>query len=294
MNYETVLFSVIVPCYNSETFIERTLAALFPQISKHDDVELILVDNNSTDSTLTFLSQFASRHNLALGKPVVRVLKATEAQGVNVSRNAGAAQAKGQNLLFTDHDDAVCPGWLDAYRQAFATGGQIFAGPYQEQLADGTVISSVNGLEYHHWSLGYGLGSNCGITRAGFNRIGGLQPQWQGGGDDADFFWRAHFAGLEVEFVPQARIIHFLREGATASFQQYRGYGRSAVRLYVAYRGRGMPRSSTLRALAAWPIALVSLPFSCMKIGSRRRALARLGVRWGRLTESVKQRVWYL
>jgi glycosyltransferase involved in cell wall biosynthesis len=285
---------VIVPCHNSEPFLTRTLAALLPQVTQFQDVELILVDNNSTDNTFSLLQEAAILANQAHHRVLIRILSATHGQGVNVARNFGAKQALGDFLLFTDHDDAVQPGWLAAYREAFATGIQLAAGPYTEKTNDGQVVREVDGLEYHHWSLGYGLGSNCGITKSGFEKIGGFQPQWIGGGDDADFFWRTHFAGLELVFLPDARIDHYLRDSHKAAFRQYLGYGQSAVRLYSVYRKKGMPRSSTLRALLAWPLVLGELAGSFLGFGSRRRALARLGVRLGRLSESVKLKVRYL
>ena len=287
-----VAVSVVVPCHNSAAFIERTLSAVLPQVLAYDDAELVLVDNNSTDGTLGLLREAAARHSAPWAR--VRVLEATDGQGVNVARNFGAAAARGRWLLFTDHDDAVCPGWLAAFREALANGAEIVAGPYTEMTSTGEVIAEVDGPELHHWDLPYGLGANCGITASGFSRIGGFQPQWVGGGDDADFFWRAHFAGMELVFVPGARINHYMRDASAATFSQYVGYGRSAVRLYAQFRHLGMPGTSTGRALLAWPVALVELALSLVGVGSRRRAIARLGVRAGRLTESWRQRVLYL
>jgi len=282
--------SVIVPCYNSAAFIDRTLAALIPEIINDDDAELLLVDNNSTDNTLELLTATAAKYPTRL-----KVLQATENQGVNVARNYGAKHATGSVLLFTDHDDAVNPGWLAAFRQAFADGAQIAAGPYAELAGNGDLIHEINEPELHLWDIPYGLGSNSGITKTGFAKIGGFEESWRGGGDDADFFWRAHFAGMPLTFVPSARITHHMRDDDRATFQQFRGYGRAAVRLYAKFREFGMPRSSTIGAVGAWPLAIVELLASLVSPkADRRRALSRLGVRTGRLTESICQRVIYL
>ena len=287
--------SIIVPCYNSSAFITRTLTALISELALHDEAELILVDNNSTDNTLELLENCAAEFNTTYGRAAIRVLRATAGQGVNVARNVGAAAATGSVLLFTDHDDAVCPGWIAAYQTAFSNGTQIAAGPYAEYTSDGTLIRQMETPELHLWDIPYGLGSNCGITRAGFGLIGGFDESWNGGGDDADFFWRAHFAGLELVFIPAARIVHHMRDDERATFAQFQGYGRAAVRLYAKFRGRGMPRSSALQALAAWPLAIAELAASVvLPKADRRRAISRLGVRAGRLKESLRQRVLYL
>jgi len=290
---ETVAVSIIIPCYNSAPFINRTLNAIIPEISQYDDVELILVDNNSTDNTLELLEQAATQYRNQ--GSAIRVFSATHKQGVNVARNVGARAARGTILLFTDHDDTVCPGWLAAYRAAFSNGAKIASGPYAEYTSQGELIQEVTTPELHHWEIPYGLGSNCGITARGFSQIGGFQESWQGGGDDADFFWRAHFADMELTFVPEARIIHIMRESGKPTLTQFTGYGRSAVRLYVKFRELGMPRSSTVRALLAWPLAVLELGLSYVSPRvSRRRALSRLGVRLGRLSESIRQRTLYL
>jgi len=292
----TVQISIIVPCYNSAPFITRTLTALFAEISQHDDVELLLVDNNSTDNTAEMLQNAAAEFNESQPRPVVRVFTANHGQGVNVARNVGASHALGSTLLFTDHDDQVCSGWLSAYRQAFSTGAQIAAGPYTEYAGDGQLIREMNTPELHYWDIPYGLGSNSGITAAGFAQITGFDESWQGGGDDADFFWRAHLAGLNLVFVPDARIVHYMRDDERATIRQFADYGRSGVRLYRKFRRFGMPRSSTLRAIAAWPLALGEFAASYLlpRVVNRRRAASRLGVRWGRLTESIRQRTRYL
>jgi len=295
--------SIIVPCFNSAQFIDRTLAGLIPEISQYDDVELILVDNNSLDNTLELLQQAAADYQQQFGSAAIKVLQATAAQGVNVARNFGARHASGSLLLFTDHDDAVCVGWLAAFRNAFSQGARIAAGPYSEYTSDGSLIQEVTTPELHHWDIPYGLGSNSGITRSGFERINGFQEDWHGGGDDADFFWRAHFAGMELVFVPEARIAHHMRDEEKATFSQFVGYGRSAVRLYVKFKALGMPRSSISRAIAAWPLALLELAASNIRsdrlshnknLVNRRRAISRLGVRSGRLLESFRQRTIYL
>jgi len=282
--------SIIVPCYNSAAFIGRTLTALIPEIINDTDAELLLVDNNSTDNTLSLLTAATTKYPASL-----RVLQATKSQGVNVARNYGARHATGSILLFTDHDDAVSPGWLSAFRKAFADGAQIAAGPYSELTGTGELIHEISEPELHFWDIPYGLGSNSGITKTGFEKIGGFEESWQGGGDDADFFWRAHFAGMPLTFVPGARITHHMRDDDKATFKQFCGYGRAAVRLYAKFRELGMPRSSTLRAVAAWPLALAELGASYLtpKV-DRRRALSRCGVRLGRLAESARQRVLYL
>lgn len=92
--------SVIVPVYNGEKFLTERVGNLLNQTL--DDMEIIFVNDASTDGTLSVLeaakNQFPSR---------VRVLSHTENKGPGAARNMGLAVAKGDYIGFYDVDDVV-------------------------------------------------------------------------------------------------------------------------------------------------------------------------------------------
>lgn len=90
-------FSVIVPLYNKEQYIERTLQSIFAQT--YADYELIVVDDGSTD-------QSYSKACAAIGtdNPNRHGIR-QENGGVASARNKGAAMSKGEYLCFLDSDD---------------------------------------------------------------------------------------------------------------------------------------------------------------------------------------------
>ena len=93
------LFSVVVPAYNSEKFIDKCIDSLLSQTCK--DFELILVDDGSVDDTLSVLNFYAEKDSR------VRVLH-QENGGHTSARNLGLAHSRGEYILFVDSDD-----WLD-------------------------------------------------------------------------------------------------------------------------------------------------------------------------------------
>ena len=93
-------FSVIVPVYNAEAYLDQCVQSVLYQT--FTDLELILVDDGSTDSSGTLCECWATKDNR------VRVLRKKN-RGASGARNAGIDLAGGEYILFLDSDDY----WLD-------------------------------------------------------------------------------------------------------------------------------------------------------------------------------------
>ena len=97
------MISIIIPAYNVEAFLPKCLDSIFSQ--KDVEVEVLCVDDGSTDGTSELLQRYAAeRHNL-------RVFKQPN-QGMSTARNFGLREAKGEYVLFVDSDDWICEGSL--------------------------------------------------------------------------------------------------------------------------------------------------------------------------------------
>jgi glycosyltransferase involved in cell wall biosynthesis len=95
------MISVIIPCYNSGNFVERAIQSVFNQT--YTDWELILVNNNSTDSTRQILEQYENKY-----PSKVKVLDELK-KGAPATRNKGLHEAKGEWIQFLDADDELLP-----------------------------------------------------------------------------------------------------------------------------------------------------------------------------------------
>lgn len=93
-------FSIILPAYNAELFLARTLTSIFSQ--DFSDYELLLVNDGSTDNTLDICKEFAAVY------PQVKVIDKKN-EGVAVARNAALQAAQGKYILFVDADDIFYP-----------------------------------------------------------------------------------------------------------------------------------------------------------------------------------------
>jgi glycosyltransferase involved in cell wall biosynthesis len=93
--------SVVIPAYDAESFIEETVDSALAQT--HSNVEVIVVDDGSTDGTLDRLARFGHR---------VIVYSQSNA-GVSAARNAGVLRATGAWIAFLDADDVWLPNKLE-------------------------------------------------------------------------------------------------------------------------------------------------------------------------------------
>lgn len=94
------LVSIIVPVYNAEDYLERCIRSILQQT--YENIELILVNDGSTDRSFEICQQFAAKDDriVLINKPNA---------GVSDSRNRGIAKAKGKYLQFADSDDWLLP-----------------------------------------------------------------------------------------------------------------------------------------------------------------------------------------
>ena len=91
--------SVIIPTYNSEEYIAQALESVFNQT--HRNLEIILVDDASTDSTVSIARSFITKR--------LRIFTNSRNRGVSYSRNRGIKQAKGKWIALLDSDDWYAP-----------------------------------------------------------------------------------------------------------------------------------------------------------------------------------------
>lgn len=97
--------SIVVPFHNEEKTIERCIQSLLALDYPEHDYEILMVDNNSTDSSVAIVEKYSQ----------VRLLRETR-QGDFAARNLGLAQSTGEVIAFTDSDTAPFADWLRQIR----------------------------------------------------------------------------------------------------------------------------------------------------------------------------------
>ena len=103
-------FSVIVIFYNQRDFVRTAMDSVLSQTA--DGLEVIAVDDGSTDGTREVLSEYRDRARLVL---------LDQNLGASAARNAGTEVATGDYLAYLDGDDAFLPWAIDTYRRVAET-----------------------------------------------------------------------------------------------------------------------------------------------------------------------------
>lgn len=166
-----ISLSVIVPCYNVELYLDRSLGCLERQWNGRSDYEIIFVNDASTDNTLDKLKSFES-----LYPDNVIVIDKKKNGGSSEARNSGLDVAHGEWVVFFDSDDALAD-------KAYATLLELVESKDVDILSFG-----VTSIKEREWDDGL-LSASLGV----------LQIEWEGSGQEyilGDFSgvcWRYFF-----------------------------------------------------------------------------------------------------
>ena len=112
------MISVIVPIYNVENYLRPCVDSILN--STYRDIELILVDDGSTDASPSICDQYAGIDSR------VRVIHKVN-QGVSEARNTGLDAAEGSFIMFVDGDDVIHPNMIQVLYQAINDGDYDFS-----------------------------------------------------------------------------------------------------------------------------------------------------------------------
>lgn len=241
--------SVVLSTYNRAAMLPRALDALLAQ---RTDVryEVILVDNNSIDSTREVGARYVvTSHNR------LRYIFEPR-QGLSHGRNAGIAAAHGAIIALTDDDVEVAPDWIQQLTRAFEEhpdaayiGGRVlprWAVPPPAWLT--TAHWSPLALQdYGEETLRIGpafpvclVGANLAFRASVFERIGLFQPSFGrikdgiGSTEDHEMQLRLWQAGLEGVYVPRVLMMADIpADRLTKAYHRrwHRGHGRHCARM---------------------------------------------------------------
>lgn len=129
--FTDIAVSVIVPTYNVAPLLGRCLDSLVGQTLQN--IEIICIDDKSTDETLDVLRDYARRDIR------IRIIEMDTNGGAAVARNAGVEIARGRYLAFVDSDDFVDADWLQTlYDVACATDADIVKSNVRMVRVNGT------------------------------------------------------------------------------------------------------------------------------------------------------------
>jgi GT2 family glycosyltransferase len=214
--------SVIIPTHNRAALLHEAIQSVLEQQSV--DLELIVIDDGSTDDTADVAARFRSDGRL-------RYLQQAR-QGRSRARNQGAHLASSPYMAFLDSDDRFLPGALAAHSHTLteARAPGLAIGGYEIVDERGGHLGERRPSEEGQLTLAgwlfncFGLPSSAVVARSWFEQVGGFDPECEMA-EDWDLFLRLAHAGCPMAWV-------------TASVCQYRQHpGNSTRSLDLHCRG---------------------------------------------------------
>jgi len=245
-----VSFSVVIPNWNGLRFLAVCLDALREQTLA--DIEIILVDNASTDGSQDFVQT---------KYPEVRLIELEQNRGFTGACNVGMDAAKGAYIALLNNDTEVASDWAEQVTRAFEShsdagiiASKMLLFDQRDRLHTAGDFFTVDGRagnrgawerDSGQYDRGEYVFSACGgsavYRQAMLAEIELLDDEFFFLLEDVDLAWRAQLAGYRVWYEPRATVYHHLSAtggGVTASYHD----GRNGIWLIA----KNMP-SSLLR-----------------------------------------------
>lgn len=192
--------SVIIPTFNRAEYLGQAIQSALDQT--YPDLEVIVVDDGSTDGTAELVRSFKDRRLSYIYQ---------ENRGKGAAINRGFSESTGQLIGKLDSDDWYLPGALLALAQALepeaqagvAAGGYLMVDQQGKQLQEVAPWITRPDLNLTTWVKGCPvLWQGALVRREWFEKVGGFNPQIQGP-DDWDFGLRLAADGCSMQWVPR-------------------------------------------------------------------------------------------
>lgn len=239
--------SVIVPVYNDQANIAKLIESLLAQDYPAEHLEIIIVDNNSSDGTRDAVARYP-----------VKLLQETNIQNSYAARNKGVRSATGEVLAFIDSDCEAGPQWV---RQGVATlhsaPADLVGGKVEffscGNMTDAQIYDSIMHFRFESTirdrnATGAG---NLFVRRGVFDKVGLFAGHVKSGGD---FIWtsKAVRAGFALAYSPKAVVRHSARRLSGLLEKRFR-IGTGVVHLQLS-------QNKPLWRIIAYSVFTILLP----------------------------------
>jgi glycosyltransferase involved in cell wall biosynthesis len=254
--------SVIIPARNEGRTIARLVQAILQQAPAGWSVEVVLVDDASTDDTVA-VARGAGACVLELG---------SRAGGGNpaVARNRGALAATGDPLVFLDADCLPAPGWLARLLAGHDAGAAVVGGSLDLPAGLPGMARCDYYCGWYHMHSRRPAGpvtnhppGNLSVRRAEFARTPGFTEQQPIAYAHEELVWQAEVRrnGGTILFDPAAIVLHYNRPGFRNLLRRNYRWGYSAIESKAATEAARMAwlyRYPGLLVAASLPLAIAS------------------------------------
>ena len=246
--------SVVVPVYNGEKTIKKTIEALLSQKTEKS-YEIIVVDDGSTDDTPNIIKNYP-----------VKIITQKNA-GPSAARNTGWKAASAEIVAFTDSDCIPVPDWIEVISNHFEKPSVGGVGGTYETENTGSILATYIGedIRFRHGRLGKEIEAT-GTFSVAFRKnlleqVGGFDETYKKAtAEDFDVSFAIRKAGHKIIFEPNAIVGHYHKESFLKYIKTQFWYAVWRVYLYNKYTDMAKGDQYTpITTLIQVPIALLFL-----------------------------------
>lgn len=289
--------SCIICSYNREKFIGEALNGLTGQENfDYSQLEVILINNNSTDKTGAICEQFVKDH------PELNIKYVIETQqGLSYARNRGITESSGEICIFLDDDAIACKNYFSEltrffteYSDAAAMGGKIlprfesrppvwmshFLLPLFALIDKGDQVKLFSDRHFP-------IGANMAVRKKMFDLYGTFDPNLgrrgnnMEGGEEKDLFNRLRARGEKIYYCPSPWVYHILPESRTViPFLRKQAYGVGySERIRTGNKGSAAVMARFMGELFRWGASVILLFYYLMTL-KPAKGITLIRFRW--------------
>ncbi len=236
--------SVVIPVFNAEKTIATCLASLYGQSQK--PLEIIIVDNGSTDGTKNIVLDMIHRHREVL--PTYYLFEVRK--GPSFARNRGASETKGEIIAFMDADCIADSSWLLCLSDSFhnsevgAVAGSIIGYNKKTAIEKFHALFTMRALPSSQLFQEFKLNSggfptaNFAVRNALFRSLGGFDEAIPIYAEDYDLCARIYESRAQIYFNKEAVVFHQHRRSLQTTWNQSYGFGTGHATLLKKHFSR--------------------------------------------------------
>ena len=234
-------FTIIVPVYNRLEEVKELLETAENLDFSRLEFEFLFVDDGSNDGFKEFVSTYRSQSKLQ-----IRAIFQKN-QGPANARNNGMANCESDFMLFIDSDCMLPPQWLREIEKGIELHNfDAFGGPDTFHPSFSPLLKAINysmtsfigtgGIRGNKKSVEkfYPRSFNMGISRAVYQKIGGMRLRYYG--EDTDFSARIDEAGFKMGLISDAFVYHKRRTSLRKFFKQIKTIGMARIKLGTMHK----------------------------------------------------------
>lgn len=262
----TILATVIIVTHNHRSYIEECLKSITPQKS----LEIIVIDNQSTDKTPEFVEKYF---------PDVILIRNLKNSGYGAANNMGANMSSNEYLIILNPDTKIDPDSIDHLLKPLAENQDIITIP-KALVYNGEMINTC-GNKQHFTGMAFtrgakekpedrnspryvnGLSGVCfAISKENYIKLGGFDENIFLYMEDSELSWRINATGLKIFYVPEAVIYHDYNFKVTPEKIYFVERGRYIIlRKYLSWKEYILLSPSLLMTeILTWGYAVLNGP----------------------------------